>query len=457
MRKLPLPLVLLLAAWTLGRPGQAQESIGGIFFSKYRQFRIPFQANPLGQQRLKQLQLFVSTDQGKSWQPSAVAPPDQGHFRFLCDRDGYFWFTVQTTDQENKVHPPSLDGAQASLKVIVDTLPPNITLQPLASRGGEVGVAWDIRDDNLDLSLSDALRLEYRAAGGGNWTPLPRNPVATQHYWNPDTSAAVEVRLRARDRAGNWGEASTTVSLGGQGGLPPPPQGHLGQGNAGELPPAVFNGPAEGERRLVNQKRINLNYQLDEVGPSGVATLEMWFTQDGRAWNKYPHKLSEDPQNQKNVSFELPGEGLYGITLVAKSGVGLGEKPPQPGDRPQLWVEIDLHKPIVHLSGVYVGQGLEKGKLSITWTARDKNLHRQPITLSYAEQKEGPWTPISQNLTNSGRYIWTMPERVPYQFLVRVEAIDQAGNVGEAVTEQLVKVDLSQPKVKILNVEPAGR
>jgi hypothetical protein len=46
---------------------------------------------------------------------------------------------------------------------------------------------------------------------------------------------------------------------------------------------------------------------------------------------------------------------------------------------------------------------------------------------------------------------------VPYQFLVKVEAVDTAGNVGEAVTTELVKVDLSQPKARILNVGPGGR
>ena len=35
--------------------------------------------------------------------------------------------------------------------------------------------------------------------------------------------------------------------------------------------------------------------------------------------------------------------------------------------------------------------------------------------------------------------------------------IDTAGNVGEAVTPELVKVDLSQPKARILNVGPGGR
>jgi hypothetical protein len=150
-------------------------------------------------------------------------------------------------------------------------------------------------------------------------------------------------------------------------------------------------------------------------------------------------------------------EGVYGFTLVARSGVGLGERPPQIGDRPQIWVEVDLTKPVVQLQGVVVGKGKDKGKLFIGWTAYDKNLDKAPIMLSYAEQTSGPWTPISADrVPNSGRYVWSMPPTVPYQFLVKVEAVDTAGNVGEAVTTELVKVDLSQPKARILTVAPGG-
>ena len=101
-----------------------------------------------------------------------------------------------------------------------------------------------------------------------------------------------------------------------------------------------------------------------------------------------------------------------------------------------------------------VGTGADKGKLSINWSARDKNLGNDPITLSYAEQPKGPWKTIADKLSNSGRFVWALPEQVPYQFYVRVEAVDRAGNIGEAITAELVKVDLATPKVKILNVEP---
>lgn len=451
-------LLVLLAPTCLWWSAGAQEMSGGILFSRYRQFYIPFKAGA-AEQRLKQLQLFVSTDQGATWQPSATAPPEQGKFRFITDRDGFFWFTVQSLDQDGKLFPPTLQGALPSLKVIVDTAVPSVSLQALPPRGNEVGVSWEIRDDNLDLALPDALRLEYRAAGNPSWIPLSVSSIARQHYWNPLGPGLVEVRLRARDRAGNFGDAVTTVNTNGNAGgnlqIPPNPGPQDNNPGPVERPPEIFNPPTEQERRLVNSKRINLNYELKEVGPSGVSSVELWFTLDGRSWNKYPLRFGEDA-NQKNITFDVAGEGLYGLTLVAKSGVGLGDRPPQIGDRPHIWIEVDTTKPVVQLQSVVVGQGLEKGKVNIAWSARDKNLHREPITLSYAQQATGPWTPITQKLANTGRYVWTLPESVPYQFHVKVEAADLAGNIGEAQTTEQIKVDLALPKVRILNVEPAN-
>jgi hypothetical protein len=457
MRKLHLLFLLLalMSLWLMPVPGAAQESGTDAIYSRFLNFRIPFQAGP-GEQRLKQLQLFFSNDQGRTWQPSAIAPPEQRHFRFTSERDGLYWFTVQTTDQEGRHYPPSLDGAQPSLKVIVDTQPPVITLHTLSPRGGQVGVAWEIRDDNPDTALPDALRLEYRTPSATAWTTVPRNAGATQAYWNPETNEALEVRLRARDRAGNWGEAITFI-------LPSSPAAATSagnvQGNVRDADPAsatpVYGPPVDPDRRLVNSKRISLNYELKEVGPSGVSVIELWWTQDGRGWYRYPQVKSGS--DRPPLVFEVNGEGVYGFTLVAKSGVGLGEQPPQVGDRPQVWVEVDMTKPVVTLQNVVVGRGADKGKLTVLWTARDKNLAAEPIIISYAQQPTGPWTPIITRLQNTGRYVWSMPEQVPYQFLVRVEAVDLAGNVGEATTANMVKVDLSQPKVHILQVEPAGR
>jgi hypothetical protein len=124
--------------------------------------------------------------------------------------------------------------------------------------------------------------------------------------------------------------------------------------------------------------------------------------------------------------------------------------------RAVIWIEVDLTKPDVRIADVVVGRGIETGNLTVTWNATDKNLNRQPITISYATKAEGPWTPIpgATAVENSGRFVWRMPGDVPFEFFLRVEATDEAGNIGQADTPRSVKVDLSTPKARVIGVEP---
>ena len=262
-------------------------------------------------------------------------------------------------------------------------------------------------------------------------------PQISHQAWVPTTNAPLEVRLQVKDRAGNPGEALITVNTPAPAGRPQP------------APVA-----RDSDVTLVNNKRINLHFEVKDIGKSGVGTIQLWYTRDGHKWQKY----SETPKAQSPYLFEAPEEGLYGFTFVAVSGVGVvGEEPPHENDPPQVWVEVDLTKPVVQLLNVDIGRGPDTGTLTITWTATDKHLGRQPITLSYTEKLDGSWTTIVSNMENTGRYVWRMPESVPFQFYLRVEATDRAGNVGTAETPKPVAVDLSQPKVRNVKIEPAGK
>jgi hypothetical protein len=451
MRKLAVLLLCLLFGGLLVLDASAQEP--DAFYFHQRQFKLPFNVE---QKNVVQVRLYVSSDQGRTWHLTANAAPEDRHFVFSAPSDGMYYFAVQTVFPQNKMVPQNLEDLRANRRVMVDTLPPAVQVNALAPRGGEVGVAWQVRDLNLDLTLPDAIRVEYRPPGAANWIPLAVPPGASQLYWNPQTNAQIEVRVSARDRAGNVGSDKTTVTA----------VGNTGAGGAVNPPP--FQQPLANDafkdlqRTFVNNKQISLNYDLRDVGPSGVSAVELWYTlYQGRVWNKlteYPIDLKNaaDARESKKLTFEVQDEGIYGITLVAKSGVGLGAKPPQPGERPQFWIEVDLTKPDVKMHDILVGNGFDKGKLNINWTARDKNLGPNPIRLSYSVDKS-EWNTIADKLANNGRYIWRMPEGLPYQFYVRVEAIDLAGNIGEAITQERVKVDLSLPKAVISGIAPSGQ
>jgi len=220
--------------------------------------------------------------------------------------------------------------------------------------------------------------------------------------------------------------------------------------HAGSPLPGVSANPGV---HFVNSKRFRLNYEVKDVGPSGIGSVELWYTQDGRAWQKHN---SASHQHSPYV-VEVGDEDLYGFTLLVRSGAGVAKQPPGPGDPPQVWVAVDVTKPVVRLLGAEPGTGPRAGTLTVLWTASDKNLNHDPVTISYAEQAAGPWLPIATRLPNTGRYVSRIPPGMPLRFLVRVEAADQAGNVGMDQSRSPILADPAQPTVAILNVEPARR
>ncbi|MGF1582577.1 MAG: hypothetical protein ACFCD0_24910 [Gemmataceae bacterium] len=454
---LALPLSTGLQATWAQETGDPDQ----VIYVSFRTFRIPFvRPNPeVSFDNLVEMRLYVSTDEGKSWQPSAVAAPKKKSFLCVCNRDGLHTFAVQTKDVKGNLFPERVADLKSNLKVMVDTLRPDVQLFSVPQKNGRVGVRWVIREENLDVTKRDAFVLEYKPERGANWLPLYARAGETgTHHWDPETNATLEVRLRVLDRAGNAGSDTTKLTPGRSVRKQYPPTEPTPQ-QPREKTPRGYSSNVR-NRRLVNSKRIKLKYQLSDVGKSGVSEVQLWFTRDGESWNRYPLPNQSDGQNPTNpLVFEVNKEGVYGFTLLAKSGVGLSLQPPQIGDSPQLWVEVDLTKPIVELRDIVVGKGEDRGKITISWAAQDKNLTARPITLSYQADSNSEWFTFGKALANTGRYVWDISELkdLPVAFHVRIQAFDSAENVGEDRTQSKVKADLAIPKASILDVEGVGK
>ena len=130
------------------------------------------------------------------------------------------------------------------------------------------------------------------------------------------------------------------------------------------------------------------------------------------------------------MPIDLPGDGVYGISLVATNGHGNGGTAPAKGDVPNWWVEVDTTKPAAQLLAVRAGTGDDGNMILINWTAGDKNLKPEPVDLYYSSQKDGAWQPIAKGITNTGTYRWAMPQGIGQEIYVRMEVSDRAGNVA---------------------------
>ena len=230
-------------------------------------------------------------------------------------------------------------------------------------------------------------------------------------------------------------------------GFPPP------QNAASDPRPAPTAGPSG--TLLVGNPRFPLAYTVDDAGPAGPSLVELWATRDGgRTWSRLP----EDPDRASPYNVDLGGEGTFGLWLVVQGASGLGDPPPAPGDRPQMWVEVDSVDPQVALDPPRVGLGSQAGRVTITWRANDPHLDGRPIVISYRADRPGsPWVPITPRMENKGFYVWTVPPNTPPRFFLRVDAFDTLGNRGFAETASPVLVDRARPKGRIVGIDRSAQ
>jgi hypothetical protein len=86
-----------------------------------RSFRMPVAVSPADRNALKCLRLFVSTDQGKTWQMWSEISPDTPHFEFTAPQDGTYWFQVQVEDKAGRREPRHPFRELPAVRVRVDT------------------------------------------------------------------------------------------------------------------------------------------------------------------------------------------------------------------------------------------------------------------------------------------------------------------------------------------------
>ncbi|MEA2631708.1 MAG: hypothetical protein QOE66_1927, partial [Chloroflexota bacterium] len=182
-------------------------------YQKSRAFRIPFNVNAAERPRLREVQLWVSDDSGFTWKPTSRTTPDRPSFTFRASRDAEYWFAVRTMDKEGKLYPGEDESVEPNLRVVIDTTPPRLVLEPDGRKGSRVAVRWEVHDEHLDLN---SLVLEYQAEGAREWrqVPIRRKNLIGSETWESGTAEPLRVRGSIADKAGNRAEESIGISEG---------------------------------------------------------------------------------------------------------------------------------------------------------------------------------------------------------------------------------------------------
>ncbi|HMP16851.1 MAG TPA: hypothetical protein PKD72_07505 [Gemmatales bacterium] len=443
------------------------------------QFKLPFQIDAQEAARLQEAQLYESLDGKTNWRLIAKIGPGEKAFPVQVNREGEYWFLLRTIETGGQAFPPSLDrlpvGVQVT-RIIVDTTPPRMDFREVSTRGDQVTISWNIVDEYLDPST---INLDYLNSNN-QWMPISiRQQARGETTLNVPVRGRLELRLSAADGAKNLESRTITVNTGGTtgGGFGNEAYGRQdrdytrGTGNSSSISNDGWDTPRDSfgggrrsesygentggssrETRFVNSETFHLNFHLEEVGPSG-AYVEAFYQAD-KEWTPAGNiKVNQEGPGKLKVT--LPREGHFGMILQVRSGFDNTASKPRTSTSPDMWICVDKTPPKVMDVQALPGRGVNMGKVKITWRATDPNLAQQPIKIEYRdlEDNDKSWQLLADGLDNSGSYIWQQVPTRGYRYQIRVSALDKARNWGEQISQEVI-VDVAQPKVRIIDIDP---
>ena len=388
------------------------------------------------------LSIAYRTDPNGPWQPVALDPAQRHATAGSANKGEVTWLPGDNFSAvQIRAEVADSAGNQAVSHALLDPL---TTTNPLPSHTAD--------------DLSSPWHASGPDIGPANPTPdqtMPSEPYSGNRY--SDNRYANDRYSADRYSADRYAQGGGSPSgYPPQGSVPaethpavanryaPPSDTQADQGTVSERP-----GP-----RMLNSRLFELDYDVASVGPSGIAKVELWGTRDnGLTWRSY----ALDNDNRSPVLVKIDEEGIYGFRVVVSSGAGLGGQPPQSGELPDMVIGVDTTKPTARILSADQGVGTETGHLVISYEAADSMLAARPISLLYGPTSVGPWTPIVAGTENKGRYAWPIDQRTPGAIYLRLEARDEAGNIGTTETTQQLILDRSRPSGQIRSVRPMAQ
>jgi hypothetical protein len=170
----------------------------------------------------------------------------------------------------------------------------------------------------------------------------------------------------------------------------------------------------------------------------------------GKSWGLW----GKDSDRKSPFDIETQEEGIFGFRIVVVGHSGLASPRPQTGDLPDIVIVVDKQSPQARITGAQYGEDDRIGALVIQYECADSYLTQRPITLSFSDRARGPWTTIAAGLRNDGVYIWPADPKLPRQIFLRIDATDQAGNVGTDILDQPIDVQGLAPRARIRGFQP---
>jgi hypothetical protein len=184
-----------------------------------REVALAYEITREGPSRVGAVELWWTPDDGKTWDKAPMPPVEdavQNNRRQrridLLEGDGVYGFSLVLRSRAGLSKRAPKPGDIPEMRIELDTVKPQATLFKLQAdpqRRDTLILTWNATDKNLGPT---PITLEWSQVPEGPWQPIAVDLANTGQYaWQLPSTMPVQVylRLRARDLAGNVGEAVT--------------------------------------------------------------------------------------------------------------------------------------------------------------------------------------------------------------------------------------------------------
>ncbi len=216
---------------------------------------------------------------------------------------------------------------------------------------------------------------------------------------------------------------------------------------AGEAPATTPASEAfeSGTKRIPvrSSKDITLRARTDEAVKSRI----LWYRAfDGKQWGQWQkHGIQFDRQTAITWA---AGEGHWQTHVQIEQTSGAKSPDPSGDIAAVTELIVDRTAPAVRVVFPAANDKLRGGdRYTVRWEATDAYLRNAPITIRFSRDGS-TWDTLADGIANSGSFEWTTPRDMTPTGQLRIEALDKAGNPGQAVIGGLV-VDSVRPSGEV--------
>ena len=201
---------LLGLATALGQP--ALPDAPDFQVTRVRSHKLGVNYKPERKKDIQEARLFVSRDQGQTWEMVQAIPPSQEEFTFTAKADGLYYISMQLVFTKGPAEPVDVSRVPPAQKLVIDSTPPVVKITSAARNGDEVIAEWTVEDKFPNDSTT---KIFYRGLAGtdADWQAAPEGSVTKRSAkFKSLVAGPVVIQIVTQDLAGNVGRANKEVA-----------------------------------------------------------------------------------------------------------------------------------------------------------------------------------------------------------------------------------------------------